>query len=157
MKKLYFSLITLLILLMPQIVYADGADFTLAPSQNQYQSGNYNGYFALKMPPKATTTLGITIFNTGKSTDSFDIMSNSGVTDFKTSLSYANVPTKGALLVPKNLQFSQIATIPQKKVTIAPGAQTTIQVNIALPDTSFDGKILGGITITREMRPDEKA
>ncbi|ANY11137.1 DUF3324 domain-containing protein [Leuconostoc lactis] len=157
MKKLYFSLITLLILFTPQVVHADGADFTLAPSQNQYQSGNYNGYFALKMPPKATTTLGITIFNTGKSTDTFDIMVNSGVTDFKTSLSYANVPTKGALSVPKNLQFSQIATIPQKKVTIAPGAQTTIQVNIALPDTSFDGKILGGITITREMRPDEKA
>ncbi len=157
MKKIYFGFITLILLFIPQIAQADGADFTIAPVQNQYQSGGNNSYFALKMPKKSTTTLNVTIYNTGKTASTLDVKVNSGITDFKTDLSYATTPKNGALSVPKNLQFSQIATIPQKSVTVAPGAQTTIQVNIALPDTSFDGKILGGITVTREMRPDEKA
>lgn len=156
MKKIWIGLLTLSLLLIPQIAHADGADFTVATVQNQYQNPTNNGYFALKMPAKAETDLKVTIYNTGTTPETFNLAVNSGVTNLNTALDYAKTPAKGTLSVPQNLQFSQIASLPQKKVTVAPGANTVVRVHLKLPDVSFAGKLLGGITVTRQIETNEK-
>lgn len=156
MKKIWFGLLTLSLLLIPQVAHADGAGFTVATVQNQYQSTSNNGYFSLKMPAKSETTLGLTVYNTGTESATFNIAVNSGITGINTSLDYAKLPEKGVLSVPQNLQFSHIASLPQKEITVGPGASTIVSINLTLPDVAFSGKLLGGITITRQIRTDEK-
>lgn len=46
--------------------------------------------------------------------------------------------------------------MPQKEVTVAPGANTVVTVHLKLPDVSFAGKLLGGITVTRQIETNEK-
>ncbi len=46
--------------------------------------------------------------------------------------------------------------MPQKEVTVAPGANTVVRVHLKLPDVSFAGKLLGGITVTRQIETNEK-
>lgn len=144
MKKIWIGLLTLSLLLIPQIAHADGADFTVATAQNQYQNPTNNGYFALKMPAKAETDLKVTIYNTGTTPETFNLAVNSGVTNLNTALDYAKTPAKGTL------------SVPQKEVTVAPGANTVVRVHLKLPDVSFAGKLLGGITVTRQIETNEK-
>lgn len=144
MKKIWIGLLTLSLLLIPQIAHADGADFTVATVQNQYQNPTNNGYFALKMPAKAETDLKVTIYNTGTTPETFNLAVNSGVTNLNTALDYAKTPAKGTL------------SVPQKEVTVAPGANTVVTVHLKLPDVSFAGKLLGGITVTRQIETNEK-
>lgn len=144
MKKIWIGLLTLSLLLIPQIAHADGADFTVATVQNQYQNPTNNGYFALKMPAKAETDLKVTIYNTGTTPETFNLAVNSGVTNLNTALDYAKTPAKGTL------------SVPQKEVTVAPGANTVVRVHLKLPDVSFAGKLLGGITVTRQIETNEK-
>lgn len=144
MKKIWIGLLTLSLLLIPQIAHADGADFTVATVQTQYQNPTNNGYFALKMPAKAETDLKVTIYNTGTTPETFNLAVNSGVTNLNTALDYAKTPAKGTL------------SVPQKEVTVAPGANTVVRVHLKLPDVSFAGKLLGGITVTRQIETNEK-
>lgn len=156
MKKLWFCLLTLTLVLIPQIALADGADFTVSTVKNQYQSTTSNGYFSLKMPAQSETTLQLTVYNFGKESAMFNISVNSGITGINTSLDYSKIPGKGVLSVPKILQFSHIASLPQKEITVGPNSSMIVPIDLKLPDTSFSGKLLGGITITRYIRDDEK-
>ena len=115
MKKIWIGLLTLSLLLIPQIAHADGADFTVATVQNQYQSPTNNGYFALKMPAKAETDLKVTIYNTGTTPETFNLAVNSGVTNLNTALDYAKTPAKGAYQCHKICNLAKLRHCHKKK------------------------------------------
>ena len=157
MKKYWLAFVTLIgLMLFPQLANADSADFTVATVQNEYQDTNKTSYYSLKMAPQTSTTLALQVYNTGKQSDIYDVNVNTGITNSNGALDYTQVASTKNLSVPKELQFNKIATLVQKTITVDAGQMGTINVSIALPDMSFSGKILGGITVTRHVRETEK-
>lgn len=113
----------------------------LDPDTNLPQSS----YYDLKVIPKEKKILIIRLLNSSKESVKVKVEANDGSTNNNGITSYLSGIPKDETLV---TGFSDIATIEQDVVTIPPEGSVDIPVTINIPETPFDGVILGGIRVS---------
>lgn len=105
------------------------------------------GYYHLKMSPSQKQTVQIEFTNTGNKKVTVKISLNGAKTNSNGVIEYGNSNIKNDASL--KFDFKDIVSAPDK-VELAVGETKTIDFNIEMPETSYDGVIAGGIELLQE-------
>lgn len=100
------------------------------------------GYFHLKMTPGQTQTIALTLNNPGKEAITVDISLNSAKTNANGVIDYGKTDIKNDPSL--KFDFVDIVKGPES-VEIAAGETKNVEFQIKMPETKYDGVIVGGI------------
>lgn len=127
-----------------------GAGFTVSSVLNNQQRQVSSPYFDLHLSPGESSEAIIEVKNTSDQEGVFNISVNTASTSSSMTPIFEQ-ETKMHLTVPEDLYLSKITEVTNKSVLIP--AQTTKRISfiIRMPNVEFDGKLYGGITVTREL------
>lgn len=103
-------------------------------------------YFDLLVQPGQTQVLAVDIFNDGDEEVTLQVSAISASTNRNGIIDYKTPQIKDKTLA---IPFSEIATIAQPNIVLAPGQSTTAQVTVAMPGEKYDGVVLGSIVVTQ--------
>lgn len=155
------ALITLFLLFFPsRYLAADestgkvfGFNYKVDYPENQLVKDS--GYFDLLMSPGQEQTVSITLSNSGNIKTTVEVSLNGTKTNPNGVLEYGTSEIKNDASL--KFPFEEIVTAPEK-VELAGGEVKKIDLVIKMPETSFDGIILGGIQLKQgNQETDEKA
>ncbi|MDB1688382.1 DUF916 and DUF3324 domain-containing protein [Enterococcus casseliflavus] len=113
----------------------------LDPETNHPQSS----YFDLTVSPKETRELHIRIYNSADKDIQVKIEANNGSTNDNGITSYLNEDEVDPTL---KIPFQSLATIKDKVVTVPKQGTYDATIQLMIPETSFEGVILGGIRLS---------
>jgi hypothetical protein len=143
-----------LLAILPASAQAGGVDFSISAPKTALQHNQDVGYPDLRMKAGDSVTVSININNTSEQEASFDIMLHSAGTNQNGVIDYTG---KSAPDSSAPYTYEKIAKLSAEKATVPAKSQGTITVEVALPaEANFKGQLLGGVTITRALREDEK-
>lgn len=140
-----------------QTTYAEetkvGTGFTyqvLYPDNQQTETGYYN----LKMGLGQKQTVTIVLMNPTDKEITVDVGLKGAKTNPNGVIEYASSEFKSHKTL--KFDFADIVKGPSS-VKLAPSAQENLNLEITMPETSYDGIILGGIQLKRQTSEEEKA
>lgn len=108
------------------------------------------GYYDLKMEKGQKQTVEIQLINLGNKEITVDVDLNGARTNTNGVIEYgANKLQKDSSM---KFDFKDIVKAPES-ITLKPESKQSVKMDITMPETSFDGIILGGIQLQR--RPDD--
>ena len=110
------------------------------------QSGGQKGYFDLLLDPGKEETLKIQLANPGKETETILVAFNGAKTNSNGVIEYG--PTEIANDLSLKFPFETLVDAPEE-VELAPGEKKILEFTVKMPETSFEGIILGGIQLKR--------
>ncbi|WP_430603135.1 hypothetical protein IGJ02_000491 [Enterococcus sp. DIV0724b] len=149
----FFLYIGFLVLLIPQITYADdgiGYSYKIIKPKNQIESV---GYFDLRMTPEQQQTVEIELYNITDKELSVDLSVNSTKTNSNGVIEYG--PTKLKNDPSLKYDLKDIVKVPEK-VTLQPKETKNVPVEITMPKEQYDGYIAGGIYLQKSENSAEK-
>ncbi|MBP1047586.1 DUF916 and DUF3324 domain-containing protein [Enterococcus sp. BWM-S5] len=123
---------------------ASGFTYQVIFPENQISE---NGYYDLRMTPGQQQTVEILLKNHGKEELTVDVTLSGARTNPNGVVEYG--PTKLEADESMKYEFTDIVKGPES-VTLAPGAEEAVRLDITMPEASFDGIILGGIQLQRQ-------
>ena len=131
------------------IVYADTTageqySFTVTPLKPGTDEPQ-ESFYDLKVKPGEKVEFKVRIKNFSTEEIKVSIAANNGSTNQNGITSYTENAKKDESL---KLAFSDIASLDSSKVTIGKGEHADIPVTLQVPDTPFEGTILGGLRFT---------
>ncbi|CAD5900129.1 DUF916 and DUF3324 domain-containing protein [Carnobacterium maltaromaticum] len=153
MKKLVISIVMLLSIVggfltgYPQGVLANGANFSVNPILSDNQKTENISYFDFELLPKEKKTIEIEISNqqvTGKEM-TYGIEVNTATTNINGVIDYTEKDRKQDESL--QISFLDIVTV-EPTVTVPRGETVRVPIQIEMPDETFEGILLGGITVT---------
>ncbi|WP_242141904.1 MULTISPECIES: DUF916 and DUF3324 domain-containing protein [unclassified Bacillus cereus group] len=154
MKKVVSSVLAIVFLLhmASMTTYAAEMKFAVTAVIPENQIDKNQTYFDLKMKPGQKQTLQVQMKNDTDKEVVVETHANTAVTNSNGIADYSmtNPQFDSTLKIP----FSKIAKV-QKETKIPAKSTVTLDVNIEMPNESFDGVILGGLYFTE--KEDEKA
>ncbi|MHC5372737.1 DUF916 and DUF3324 domain-containing protein [Enterococcus sp. LJL120] len=102
------------------------------------------GYYDLLMTPGAQQTLSFTLNNPGEKAITVDLSLNAAKTNSNGVIEYnrPDIANDASL----KFDFSQLVTGPES-VELAAGESKSIELNVQMPETAFEGVIAGAITM----------
>lgn len=165
-KKIKYLSITLMLICLTLLQVVTGGMITYAEGQGQYSiqkvspaSGEINAessYYDLKMAPGETKTIEAKIFNKGSEEITVKDQVFSAFTNANGQIDY----TKQADKYDKSLKIkmSDIAKVKASDINakVAPGGETTVSVDITVPQDAQTGVILGSWHFDKEGQVDDK-
>ncbi|MDR0846357.1 MAG: DUF916 and DUF3324 domain-containing protein [Lactobacillales bacterium] len=127
----------------------NGIGFSVQMLKNEYQADASKSYFDLLISAGKQTELKVSVQNTSDTTATFDVSLNNATTNDNGIIDYSrhDVKTDSSLRV----AFEKIASIKESKVTLNAGETKIISVDLKLPDKEFDGLVIGGIYVIKEL------
>lgn len=134
----------------PQVMSAFRFSANPILPDNQIDAGV--GYFYLRMEPGARQTLSVDVRNEGTEPVTIDMEVTPAMTNENGLIQYAQSTEEGED-ASAFVRVSDVMTMKESEVTIAPMSSATVEVEIAMPEDAFDGTLLGGLVFTRQ--PDE--
>lgn len=130
---------------------AAGFTFNINYPENQIDDV---GYYDLKMTPGQTQVVTITLSNPSSEEVTVDVSLNGAKTNVNGVIEYGdNTIENDASL---KFDFKDIVTGPST-VTIPASGSKDLELEIKMPETSYDGIILGGIKLQKQDSDDEDA
>ncbi|MBO0472897.1 DUF916 domain-containing protein [Enterococcus ureasiticus] len=105
-----------------------------------------SGYFNLKMTPGQKQKVSITLTNLGKKEVTVEVNLNGARTNSNGVLEYGK--TKLDKDASMKFDFTDIVKGP-KEITLPPESDKDLELEINMPETSYDGIILGGIQLQK--------
>ncbi|WP_256924788.1 DUF916 and DUF3324 domain-containing protein [Candidatus Enterococcus mansonii] len=143
-------LTSLIFCVNPTISYADsdpsGAVGFLYKTNLPENQMDEAGYFNLKMTPGQKQKVSITLTNLGKKEVTVEVRLNGARTNSNGVLEYGE--TKLDKDKSMKFDFADIVKGP-KTVVIPPESDKELELDITMPETSYDGIILGGIQLQK--------
>ncbi|MEI5995024.1 DUF916 and DUF3324 domain-containing protein [Candidatus Enterococcus mansonii] len=136
-----------------KILSAGGFTYNVIYPENQI--GGESGYFDLKMTPGQSQTVEIKLLNLGEE----EIKIHVGLTGAKTNpngvIDYGG---NEAFTYDNSLKykFEDIVKAP-KEVVLAGKKEEILKIDINMPKTSYDGSILGGISLQKDTNEKDEA
>lgn len=130
---------------------ASGFTYQVLFPENQRSE---NGYYDLRMIPGQKQTVEILLKNHDKKELTVNVDLNGARTNPNGVVEYG--PTKLEADASMKYEFTDLVKGPES-VTIAPGAEERLALEITMPEASFDGVILGGIQLQRQADEEEEA
>ncbi|MGX7148466.1 DUF916 and DUF3324 domain-containing protein [Enterococcus ureasiticus] len=112
-----------------------------------------SGYFNLKMTPGQKQKVSITLTNLGKKEVTVEVNLNGARTNSNGVLEYGK--TKLDKDASMKFDFTDIVKGP-KEITLPPESDKDLELEINMPETSYDGIILGGIQLQKVSDEEEK-
>ncbi|MBP1048186.1 DUF916 and DUF3324 domain-containing protein [Enterococcus sp. BWM-S5] len=128
---------------------ASGFTYQVQFPENQRSE---SGYFDLRMAPGQQQTVEILLKNHGKEELTVNVGLNGARTNPNGVIEYG--PTKLEADASMKYEFTDIVKGPES-VTLAPGEEKSLPLEITMPEASFDGMILGGIQLQRQSNDEE--
>ncbi|ALS02382.1 hypothetical protein ATZ33_13595 [Enterococcus silesiacus] len=153
MKKksilLFLSILSIFLSLSPTIAKAEESiDFTVKPQITGSQIGDNNSYFNLRTSSEKKEELPIKITNYANKTSEYIVSVNSATTNMNGIVDYSQPSVKS---IESKQQFSDLVEKREQTISIASGEEKVIYIALTAPKNSFDGVILGGITIAKKQ------
>lgn len=163
MKKFFQQLtITFFLIIAISFVHAQISEASSDPSgavgflyksnhpENQIDE---SGYFNLKMTPGQKQKVSITLSNLSKEEVTVNVGLNGARTNSNGVLEYGKTNLdKDASM---KFDFTDLVKAP-KTVTLPPESDKDLELDISMPETSYDGIILGGIQLQKAAKRNEK-
>lgn len=130
---------------------SNNVGFSVSPHYNSNQNKESN-FFDLTVSPNSKEEIGVTVTNTSQKSAIYNIKINQASTNINGVIDYTD--PKGLMShVPFELDKQSDY---QKSIQLSAGESKQIPITIAIPEVSFKGEILGGITVTKEIPPKSK-
>lgn len=127
---------------------AGAAGFTTKLNFPENQASDV-GYFDLKMSPGQGQTVTVTLTNPSTTEVVVDVSINGAKTNSNGVIEYGDTTIENDASL--KFDFKDIVTAP-KSVTLAPNSSTDVEFKIQMPETSFDGILLGGIKFEKQEK-----
>lgn len=145
-----FSLITF----KTQIAQANdtGAEFSVNTLQNENQVDQNEPYFDLKLNPNQKTDLAVNVINDSDDEQTFTVMANDALTNSNLIIDYSPFKNSKKQLVNPKIGFSAISSPSKQKVTVPAHSFKKVTIKVQAPSDKFDGTILGGIYVRKELK-----
>ncbi|MHC5372562.1 DUF916 and DUF3324 domain-containing protein [Enterococcus sp. LJL120] len=124
---------------------SSGGGFTYVIQEPENQINTDSGYFNLMMTPSQQQTLIVTLSNPTEETVTVNLELNGAKTNRNGVVEYANSEIENDDSLP--FSFTDLVTGPSS-VELAPGETQDVEINVQMPETSFEGVILGGLQLT---------
>ncbi|GKT03063.1 DUF916 domain-containing protein [Furfurilactobacillus entadae] len=123
----------------------DSPATVVLPQQPSNQHLKNVGYFNLRMKPGQTQTLSMTVINNSNTATTYKVSPNDALTNGNGVITYDKYkPKTGSTGGPT---FQDVNQTKPFKVTVPANGKKVVQTKIKMPKKSFDGIILGGITL----------
>ncbi|MDT2801581.1 DUF916 and DUF3324 domain-containing protein [Vagococcus lutrae] len=133
-------------------VSAESLSFNVKPVYPENQLDKDVTYFHLQTTPNMEQTLTIEVTNVGSEPLTIEGLLYTATTNSLGVIEYGESLTEIDETVP--MKLTDVATLPQAEMTIAPETTEAFPIHIQMPEKSFGGILLGGITI--QEKDDEK-
>ncbi len=144
-RRLYLLIAIFVIVINAASVSADtNKSFSVTPLDPDTKQ-TQPSYYDLKIAPNEKKILPIRIFNGAEQAIKVKININNGTTNNNGITDYSGSGKKNATL---KVGFSDIATVDNEEVTIPAKSAVDVPVTVIMPETKYDGQILGGIRVT---------
>ena len=144
-RRLYLLIAIFVIVINAASVSADTSkSFSVTPLDPETKQ-TQPSYYNLKVAPNDQKVLPIRIYNGAEQAIKVKININNGATNNNGITDYSGAGKKNATL---KVGFSDIATVDNEEVTIPAKSAVDVPVTVIMPETKYDGQILGGIRIT---------
>lgn len=147
----------LLFLLSPVITFADDemdnvVGFNYKIEYPKSQIGGENGFFDLELSPGVEETVTLNISNGGKKNVTVNLSINGTKTNSNGIIEYGptNIENDKSLKFP----FEKIVSGPEK-VEVKAGEVKSVPIKIKMPETAFEGSILGGVQMKKADQEEE--
>lgn len=118
--------------------------------ENQLDSGV--SYFDLHMEPGSEQILEVIVTNTSPDPIEIDVMAITASTNRNGIIDYK---TPGIQDSSMKIAFSDIATPTENTLQISGNASQVAKIQLAMPEESYDGVILGGLLFQKSLTPSE--
>lgn len=129
-------------------------DFNIQPILPTNQIDRGNSFFDLQVKAGDTQTIKVQINNFSKEEQKFSIKINRAETNGNVIIDYSGTTTEKRLSDKENIEkwvkYPESVTIPGEKAGI-------VSIEVSVPKEKFDGIILGGIQISRDISKEKKS
>lgn len=133
-----------------EIVEASAPDFSVQAVLPESQSNENVSYFDLTLAPNQEEILPIQVTNNSNEEITLELSANTATTNSNGVIDYGFSNEEPDNTLPIN--FSEIADLDDTTITLNGNERRTIDVKISMPDKSFDGILLGGLTISEKSQ-----
>lgn len=148
-KKIPVSLIVMLSLIFCLAIQASAVGgFSVSPVLPDNQKEDVGGYYNLTVEPGQTQELVIMVDNDSEKEIGVTV---EAITATTSDAGLVNYSTQGPVDETLNPAFADMATIPESHILIPAGTTKEVTVQVTMPDTPFDGYVLGSIAITKDL------
>lgn len=150
--SLMFFIIMLGFFLQTAKAWADtGAEFSVTINKNSYQADNSKPYFYLKIPPKTATMLSLNIINQSNRVNNYTVTANRALTNSNMLIDYSPMKAVAGSHLSKDLDFNNFISPKKLSVQVKAHSSKTIKLNLKMPAKRFEGIILGGIYVRKNI------
>lgn len=104
-------------------------------------------FFDLMMKPNQTQELVINVTNKGNTPIKVSVAANNAYTTDSGLIAYDKKDTTG--LINADPEFSSLSRVDTPTIELKPGEVKPAKINLAMPESEFNGLVLGGIVITQ--------
>lgn len=127
------------------IAIADSNDFSIAPIFSENQREDVNSYFDMVVAPNATQSLAITINNNSSKTQKYNVIINTATTNQNGIVDYSMTDFEKDESM--KISLKEIINIENSPIEVEAKSQKDVSFELIIPEESFDGILLGGITV----------
>ena len=158
----YITLCVIVLLLfyvtLPHVAHADASvRYAVQPIYPENQRPDKPGHFNLAVSSGQQQELHVEVQNLGDHTAYIEVSANAAYTNSNGILEYApSAANLAALLSSNEFPFSDIITIENPLLTIAPGETETAIFMLRLPNVPFPGVLLGGLHFVESLEMQSK-
>lgn len=146
LKKIVLSLFFLWgIVLFSSNVLADGNEFSIDPILPQNQNPEVQSYFDLSVRPSSTQALQVSVKNNSSKAQKYNVSINTANTNQNGIIDYSMDSFKKDSSLKISLKDCLTTMTPQ--IEIPAGKEKVVEFELKVPQLSFKGIVLGGITI----------
>jgi len=144
-KILALSAFILMLLIYNIPMASASTSVGVTPIESVSQSGQYQGYFNLKMKPKQTEKLSFKVSNAGDKEKSVNVGIHNAATNKQMQVEYGNGKLASTKQRPVDLDK---AIKGPRLLTLKPHSTQEIHYTLTMPDKEFIGIISGGFTFS---------
>lgn len=127
------------------IAFADSNDFSIAPIFSENQREDVEGYFDMVVTPNETQSLAITIKNNSSEAQKFNVIINTATTNQNGIVDYSMTDFEKDDSM--KISLKETINIENSEIEVEANSQKDVSFELSIPEESFDGILLGGITV----------
>ncbi|MDR1568185.1 MAG: DUF916 and DUF3324 domain-containing protein [Streptococcaceae bacterium] len=129
--------------------------YSIGIESSEFQHNPNVSYYDLKLKPEQKVELAVLIANDSDEEATFEIALNTAITNDNGIIDYTqrekDIKTYDSTL---KYKFSDIARIENNQITVPAKQQARVPIFVTMPKKSFDGIILGGIYVLKNVDND---
>lgn len=149
------GLISVMGLIFPgeKLVEASSPDFSVQAVLPESQTNERVSYFDITLEPKQEEILAVQVTNNSEAEMTLDIGVNTATTNSNGVINYGFSDADPDDTLPIN--FAEIVELDEKTITLTANETRTVEAKVVMPEKSFDGILLGGITVSEQVPENE--